>query len=818
METLTYWVTRLEPLIRDNSREEIIVVFCNRTGIEDDVTYAGTSAVIGILDGEVHVYGILGRGQKELLVVDTNQPPYAKLVHRPQGSATDNGTDQAAPSGENDDKGPQPDGSGDKEERDDNESKGPVPGETGDPSPDGSSVSGRSHSSRGSFKSASNNSVGPSKRAGRKKPVDPIMVPPRGYQNHGDGDLKTPGSAAIPTPSAPSPTPMALRPRLIIPESPPFQHPIDRLDSAASFLSDRTEASLQSDFSEASIQTIRSNGRPPEDSTPYPHSGAPLSGYPSNSFHGSSHSLSSSTGSARDFGDFRSDARPYDSTSPYAGSPWRSPDYLNTPKSFGAGTPIGRRPEPFPWEAITGTPQADPTPAVAATPGNTFVPVPESNSGRRPSRSVSSNRTTQASNSRSGSVAGRQSRASVRSTKRATGEESMSRRRNPPKSRSASCFRNDERSHSSFGERNATGSLGLYVDDLPQRAESANSMRTPIAPSATPVFERPPSPKSRNCSRSRPELDEGLPIPISACPSILPPMTSTTPEAREFYRSASNSRRRVGGRRTSDAVNPGLYTRTASPFTGPNASTSSSRTVARGRSPRPQMMTAPPLATERSSSIDSVRNDRLHTRVSRRGSRSQANDGTPHRHYRSVSRPQEDLSQFERVEAIVCAHCPLHGNGTPGPDAPASGGHHASNHGPASSGPSRRSESRQNPSRSTSRDSQASADGRAETFADRSHSRARVETSSSHGSPSQATDVSDSDWSLQGASSQSVSSASQSVFDPPTPRAMSFDKKRDEMSLTLAGLSESTVEIALAPYDDVSPVSTVKTPVASLRA
>ncbi|KAI0868892.1 hypothetical protein GGS24DRAFT_506309 [Hypoxylon argillaceum] len=95
METLTYWVSRLEPLIRSETQEEIIVIFCNRCGIEDDAVYAGTSAVIGIKDGEVNVYGILGRGEKDLLVVDTEKPPCAKLVYRPDdqvspvGSALD---------------------------------------------------------------------------------------------------------------------------------------------------------------------------------------------------------------------------------------------------------------------------------------------------------------------------------------------------------------------------------------------------------------------------------------------------------------------------------------------------------------------------------------------------------------------------------------------------------------------------------------------------------------------------------------------------------------------------------------------------------
>ncbi|KAK0728213.1 carbon-nitrogen hydrolase [Lasiosphaeria miniovina] len=82
METLTYWAQRLEPIIRSDNDDEIIVVFCNRCGIEDEVVYAGTSAVLGVKNGEVSVYGLLGRGVKELLVVNTELPPFAKLVNR----------------------------------------------------------------------------------------------------------------------------------------------------------------------------------------------------------------------------------------------------------------------------------------------------------------------------------------------------------------------------------------------------------------------------------------------------------------------------------------------------------------------------------------------------------------------------------------------------------------------------------------------------------------------------------------------------------------------------------------------------------------
>lgn len=88
METLAYWLSRLEPIIRLEAEGEIIVVFANRCGTEDDVIYAGTSAVLGISGGEVKVYGILGRGEKELLVVDTDALATAKLVSLPNSAAS----------------------------------------------------------------------------------------------------------------------------------------------------------------------------------------------------------------------------------------------------------------------------------------------------------------------------------------------------------------------------------------------------------------------------------------------------------------------------------------------------------------------------------------------------------------------------------------------------------------------------------------------------------------------------------------------------------------------------------------------------------
>ncbi|ATZ55416.1 hypothetical protein BCIN_12g00140 [Botrytis cinerea B05.10] len=89
MDTLAYWLARLEPVIRAEQKGEIIVVFANRTGVEEDAVYTGTSAVLGICGGEVKVYGLLGRGEKELLVVDTSIRPKAKLVADPRPSSSE---------------------------------------------------------------------------------------------------------------------------------------------------------------------------------------------------------------------------------------------------------------------------------------------------------------------------------------------------------------------------------------------------------------------------------------------------------------------------------------------------------------------------------------------------------------------------------------------------------------------------------------------------------------------------------------------------------------------------------------------------------
>ncbi|EFW99955.1 carbon-nitrogen family protein [Grosmannia clavigera kw1407] len=91
LETLKYWIQRLEPIIRSENEEEIIIVIANRTGVEDDCVFTGSSTVLGVKKGEVNLYGLLGRGVKEVLVVDTSRKPFAKVVKDDTGEEVEAG-------------------------------------------------------------------------------------------------------------------------------------------------------------------------------------------------------------------------------------------------------------------------------------------------------------------------------------------------------------------------------------------------------------------------------------------------------------------------------------------------------------------------------------------------------------------------------------------------------------------------------------------------------------------------------------------------------------------------------------------------------
>ncbi|ROW02832.1 hypothetical protein VSDG_01619 [Cytospora chrysosperma] len=204
METLTYWIQRLEPVIRAEDEEEVIVVFCNRTGSEDDAVYAGTSAVVGIKDGEVHVYGLLGRGTKEVLVVDTDDRPFAKLVHRPE--------DETA---------------GTVSQVDEDRPLGAAKTEVTEPREAEPATRASQVVSQRSPQEVSK------ERRRKKRPVTRLDIPEQRYQRTTSTSHTTPiaESPLIPTPTAPSPTPLSARPNFVVSDNRPSAGHVDTPNS-----------------------------------------------------------------------------------------------------------------------------------------------------------------------------------------------------------------------------------------------------------------------------------------------------------------------------------------------------------------------------------------------------------------------------------------------------------------------------------------------------------------------------------------------------------------------------------------------------------
>lgn len=655
METLTYWITRLEPLIRSDSDDEIIVVFCNRTGNEDEALYAGTSAVVGIHDGEVKVYGLLGRGEKELLVIDTEEEPYAKLVYRPEAG------------------GPGMEAPGHLEKPGD--SKFPdasIPDFPASASIHASDAKGTSRLPTSSLPPLPQLPKELANDLPRRRRAPSIDIPNNSdFVNSNLARSPTsPGSHSlnIPTPSAPSPTPMAIRPRLIIPESPPIlphQYPADHPISAASLRSEKSIQSVKSNESEASTRTIRSNPRPPEESTPYPDSGAPLSGYPSNFFsperriYGGDVTISSAEPFSPD--------TPFEDISPVASSPqyyWRPSDNLmRTPASAGAwtpGTPIGRKPEPFPWPAITGNARLPSRSGAKDRQKDNATPTDLRHlSSQSPLSNTSSNRTAKSSKTT-------RSEASVTSkgTVQASSNKELAR---PPstKSRNASRTGMHERPGSSLGD-GSSKAVSQHLENISLRAESANRMRAGSANGTRTAdrSDRPQSPQSRSSSRTRPsEITESQRehhmIHIAASPSILDNNRRNTYQSfsrvAHHQRSNSSTANRPYGTGTEPMQTPSSGASVGRP--GPRA-------ASRGRTPGPKVAPSSGMsdsateAIERASSADSTRNDELHTRIQQHRSRAERTSSTQNGRRQS----DEGISQgFERVEAIVCPSCPVHG-------------------------------------------------------------------------------------------------------------------------------------------------------------
>ncbi|GAB0136590.1 hypothetical protein EsDP_00004887 [Epichloe bromicola] len=685
METLTYWITRLEPLIRAESEEEIIVVFCNRTGNEDEATYAGTSAVVGIQGGEVKIYGLLGRGEKELLVVDTNNAPYAKLVYRPDvdDSEKRNVVLDKTPTAESaterltNDTADQTPADPETEKGNDMES-----GKTSKNAQESSTTRKRDQSTRRRTSKERSRSRGRSPgrqstlSSGTKAPSAPlptlpaklaqeskestarrrhvpavISIPsPPGLVSQGDPAKSSASDTFnIPTPSAPSPTPMAIRPKLIIPQSPTSRVYSYLSDQPISAFSQRSIQSVRSDESEASVQTVRSNPRPPEDSTPYPHSGIPLSEYPTKKrIYGGNVTIS------RLEDDFTL-STPLDGLSPLAlRGFWKpSENVVRTPISGGGWQPgmsIGRKPEPFPWPVLK--------PASRTQKRNGAKETPVNNVAQQDARQNNS----QSPQSNTSSTRKKRSTSKPEQKYSSSKTDTALARPSSPKSRNASRSRMQNRSNSSLSQHDVAADISQRLETVSSRAESVNKMRGESA-SSTPVPDRP---ASRNHGVNPQKGQQTIHIAVS--PSILnkedqlPAVTPSVPLTQP-----STTQQRPMSRADHERSNSltTLDDRALAPSDYSNILGQTARTTSRGRQPGPKISPthSDPTSPRRAPSVDSVaayayyaqfRNPsaQSHTHRGRRSS-----NGTNSR----SRRDQVDLHEFERFESIVCPDCPVHG-------------------------------------------------------------------------------------------------------------------------------------------------------------
>lgn len=620
MDSLTYWVTRLEPLIRSESHDEIIVVFCNRTGNEDEVTYCGTSAVIGIQDGEVKVYGLLGRGEKELLIVDTNTAAFAKLLYRPQIQSED--SDKASdilthPPNRSQLRAETYKGN---IERKDTPTK--AEGRENANGRDGGGF-GLTATTKLQDKTSSKRSPRPRGRSpARQRPNISITLPP---QRGSQGELKSPGQDDfdIPTPSAPSPTPIAIRPKIIIPESrsaKPYECFLSHADSAVSAVSAKSCNSIRSDTSGATFQSVQSNPRPPEDSTPYPHSGMPVDdGFAKVRIYDGHVAITNVESELVP-------ATPVDDSSP---SPmtlrwfWRPSDSLIRSPGSGMESHSGQPDEPKQGHALISSQAAFETLDHTLAIGQSHVGEHSSKQGRTGSRSPPP---------RALSKWAKRSDSLTRTSQAVSEVDPRLNRPSSPKSRNAS----------------RSG-----MDDM-RNSAMVHHHHDVMSGTGTPLPGRPESPKSRNCSRSRPTMwlnnDETL-------STVLFEASNTPP------RSISRMGRPQRSSSFTSLMKGSLVAQN-------NSGRGAARTASRGRQGGLQVSpTKSDPTSRRARSVDSVQAGAYYSQFRHHASQPQERGAAENRRTLRVNGSMNDHqgqqpSQFERFETAVCPNCPVHGERT----------------------------------------------------------------------------------------------------------------------------------------------------------
>ncbi|OHE96354.1 N-terminal amidase [Colletotrichum orchidophilum] len=649
MDTLTYWVTRLEPLIRSENGDEVIVIFCNRTGIEDEAVYAGTSAVIGIQDGEVKIYGLLGRGSKDLLVVDTNNGPYAKLVHRPEPNHP------SVLHGEL-------------------EKMNPSPASSTTPGYEGSQLSQPSQSQPNDAANtptdSKKNSPGKppsvvslkdSVAARRVRPSPQIQIP--SLQNS-TGALSL-DSPSLPTPTAPSPTPLSIRPKLVIPQSPSSQIWQSFSPVPQSTQSTHSVRSLLSDHS------VASNGRAPADSTPYPDSAQPLSGYPRFPermiYDGQvviaqgPYSPITSTGSQ----------------SPM--SPryfWRPSDTLlktpMEPRGWSAApeSPIMRHAPSSTYQNLSLWSQHDPL--ARSHSSNTVRTAVTAVTAKRDEPNVRKQKTADSARGKNSQPPKSRSPSKSRSeefsaatngaTQTTSSRDATPARPSSPKSRHASRSRLRNRSDSALALREQAVEISQHLENISKRAESVNRDRNSPNDAEVVQVDRPPSPKSRNCSRSRPARRQSS-ILIAASPSIFPdeftrPASTAMVEGPKIEHSRSMSR--SGHHARSESITKGgraaskdTHTRARTPaIDGKVPNRPASRTASRGRQPGPVFSPPKMSPSGRPPSARGMSANHADP-VNRKQGPSVSNA--------SSTSPGVVPVGFDKIEAVLHPNCPVHG-------------------------------------------------------------------------------------------------------------------------------------------------------------
>ncbi|KAG9255378.1 hydrolase, carbon-nitrogen family protein [Emericellopsis atlantica] len=611
VETLMYWVTRLEPLIRAEEDEEIIVVFANRSGIEDDAIYAGTSAVLGIKDGEVVVYGILGRGDKDLLVVDTDEAPYARLVYRPFGADLESATEQSHANGVKS----RNDGVASNGSHTTINPKGPgnVISDYGTGTSETGSLSAPSTQSNLSESSGSSTKAQTSRSSkSRAKPRKKLSL----QTDEATLNANNVDAPMIQTPTGPSPTPIAVRPRLTIPPADSITH---------KYLTENYQDPNAGNAKSSQALCVTTQALPVHKLTPHPMVNN-AGGDGAIKIFGGEVSIvregsESGASSARE---------PVSHFSPLSASSsnlyWMPPGrLLDTPLPNRGWTPAA---------ASDATVFSDASPIVSRSNATSAL----SNRYPKSSPHTALPHANGQTFAEGFANASRQLQKARESSKSAQGLESVPRPASP-KSRNASRSRGPERPGSELDSNTNLNAIALKLDEIAQRVDSAQSQRREQRSQSVHgdnghiVVSDAQNLRDANASRQS--------IPITACATLWDRTRELKYESSQHDHKSLAANEASGsghGTQTPESIARGRHERRPISRAGlHSANGTPNRRVSRGRQPENPTGGTP----------------------SKQGRSSATSSGNRRR--KSSSTNPVDLSQFRLIEEYRSPNCPVHG-------------------------------------------------------------------------------------------------------------------------------------------------------------